>query len=163
MNKNILHAEPMYTAVFTIGEDTCKRKFFNKSEAIDWLLARFYTEIGSGDCENGGKGSLWNCAPEIHAFLEKANGGAYEYADVKISLTRTVIRYFFMVFKNGKCIHHSPFFNTRAGAEHSMNDSMKRLVTIDATPSVVARVNNEIFITHGTDTIVAKVEEKIMP
>lgn len=47
-------------------------------EGLNRLMCDIFNTIGNGDGENGGKGSLWNCAPEILNTLK--NYDAYEYA-----------------------------------------------------------------------------------
>lgn len=48
-------------------------------EGLNALLLDIFEEMGNGDMENGGKGSLWNCAPDIYACLE--GGNRYSYAN----------------------------------------------------------------------------------
>lgn len=47
-------------------------------EGLNRLMCDLYNTIGNGDGENGGKGSLWNCATEILNSLK--NYEVYEYA-----------------------------------------------------------------------------------
>lgn len=44
----------------------------------------FYGLVGHGDNENGGKGSLWNCAPDIFQTLWEEK--EYSYADVSVKI-----------------------------------------------------------------------------
>jgi hypothetical protein len=41
-------------------------------------------KVGDGDNENGGKGSLWDCADDI--FFALWNGEKYSYADMEIGI-----------------------------------------------------------------------------
>ena len=48
------------------------------------LVAALYNELQDGDSENGGKGSLYNCADDI--FKTLFNGGTYYYADCRFKV-----------------------------------------------------------------------------
>lgn len=50
-----------------------------KEAALNAALVDLFSDLGEGDGDNGGKGSLWNCAPEIYAVLSE--GKTYSYAD----------------------------------------------------------------------------------
>lgn len=50
-----------------------------KEDAINAAMVNLFADLGEGDGDNGGKGSLWNCAPEIYAVLSE--GKTYSYAD----------------------------------------------------------------------------------
>jgi len=43
----------------------------NIDSGLNRLMCDLFTTIGNGDMENGGKGSLWNCASEIYNCLKK--------------------------------------------------------------------------------------------
>ena len=66
------------------GVQTVRKEFKGKSDALDFAMLSLYSEIHDGDNENGGKGSLWNCAPEIYRML--GEHGVYEYADFSIRI-----------------------------------------------------------------------------
>lgn len=66
------------------GVQTVRKEFKNKSEALDFAMLTLFSEIHDGDNENGGKGSLWNCAPEIYRML--GEHGVYEYADLSVKI-----------------------------------------------------------------------------
>ena len=72
---------PMFKAEYSTGEgvESSYRLFDSKDEALDWLVGRLFNELGDGDGENGGRGSLRNCENDIRAVL----GGfkPYFYAD----------------------------------------------------------------------------------
>lgn len=48
--------------------------------AVNALMLNLFREIGGGDNENGGEGSLWRCAKEIYDRLAK--GEVYSYGDL---------------------------------------------------------------------------------
>lgn len=52
-------------------------KYDTKDEALHFTMLNLYADVGDGDGENGGAGSLWNCAKEIRDVLE--NGDRYSY------------------------------------------------------------------------------------
>lgn len=53
---------------------------FGERDAIQVLVGWVIYELGDGDGENGGKGSLKNCVEEI--WNEIYHTGRYEYADM---------------------------------------------------------------------------------
>lgn len=65
---------------FEIDKGTLGRTKFetNADDGLNRLMCDIYKTVGNGDGENGGKGSLWNCATEIFKSLK--NYETYEYA-----------------------------------------------------------------------------------
>jgi len=53
--------------------------FCDRGKAISCAMLDIMSEIGDGDCENEGKGSLWKCAGEIYDNIK--SGNEYFYAD----------------------------------------------------------------------------------
>lgn len=69
-----------YLAVITeSGKEKMSCKFDRKYDATLMVIQLLYVMLGDGDGENGGKGSLYNCADEIFTIL--FNGTGYCYAD----------------------------------------------------------------------------------
>ena len=70
------------SADFTLATD--KTILFSESESLDVILdtamSDIFHEVGNGDGENGGAGSLWRCAREIYDSLRR--GAKYTYADI---------------------------------------------------------------------------------
>lgn len=70
------------SADFTLATD--RTMFFAESESLDVVLSAamsdIFHEVGNGDGENGGAGSLWRCAREIYDSLRR--GTKYTYADI---------------------------------------------------------------------------------
>ena len=56
-----------------------------RHEAVRWLADEVIRQLGDGDGENGGKGSLKNCYGGIWNYLY--DGGKYYYADLVFSIT----------------------------------------------------------------------------
>ena len=71
------------------GKDYFSFKFHGKKEiACKFCADLVIAEMGDGDGENGGKGSLKNCIDDIvKAFLEC---GGYAYADCTFDLREVV-------------------------------------------------------------------------
>ncbi len=76
----------MFRAEYSIEGDggaetteTTYREFGDKDEALDWLVGKLFNELGDGDGENGGRGSLRNCENDIRAVL--GDFRPYFYAD----------------------------------------------------------------------------------
>jgi len=69
-----------YKVLKTLKETERDLGVFCKSEkAVSHAMFDIMSEIGEGDCENAGRGSLWKCAGEIYDILKK--GDKYYYAD----------------------------------------------------------------------------------
>jgi len=62
----------------------CRAEFDNLDRAVDWLTEQLFEELGDGDGENGGKGSLRNCETEIRETLTQLN--PYTYANTKFQV-----------------------------------------------------------------------------
>ena len=70
----------MFRAEYSVEcVETSYRLFDAKDEALDWLVGKLFNELGDGDGENGGRGSLRNCENDIRAAL--GNFKPYFYAD----------------------------------------------------------------------------------
>lgn len=57
-------------------------------EAVTWLADAVIRELGDGDGENGGKGSLKNCYGDIWNALYDT--GRYDYADCRFTITENI-------------------------------------------------------------------------
>lgn len=70
------------TADFPLETD--KTVLLSESESLDVILdaamSDIFHEVGNGDGENGGAGSLWRCARGIYDSLRR--GEKYTYADI---------------------------------------------------------------------------------
>jgi len=68
-----------YTVHKKVGCDPTTFKCETKDSAINLVMLNIFSNIGNGDGENGGEGSLWRCAREIYDTISK--GEKYSYAD----------------------------------------------------------------------------------
>lgn len=69
-----------------MAEKITLKTFWDEDEALNYLMLDLFKEVGNGDNENGGKGSLWRCSKEIYDTLK--DGYSYSYADCNWQLEK---------------------------------------------------------------------------
>ena len=71
---------PCVASIMENGKVIFNVTYDNRYKATKRVLDILFDILADGDGENGGKGSLYNCADEI--FHSLFNGGTYAYADL---------------------------------------------------------------------------------
>ena len=77
----VLHEETQANYSSDMTRKEYSERFRKKEDCLNRAMLRLFEELGDGDGENGGEGSLWRCAKEIYDCL--ASGGHYCYADME--------------------------------------------------------------------------------
>lgn len=66
------------------GGVICRKSFDRLEDAVNWLTNQLYDELGDGDGENGGRGSLRNCEGDIRKTLAALQ--TYGYAECRFKV-----------------------------------------------------------------------------